>query len=187
MPLRKVRPMRKTLIGFGIAILLLTVPLAAADHDLSAHRTYEFGPPGDYIIIQCVTGNEQLGTDCDPTGTTQDGSIDLGGAIFSGEELAGFTTVEASIVDDVFGSGTVGFWLCAHIEGSGACDDPGELMGQFCGSSGAQTLPDGYDSFTVFVNGAIFQALDCDATQAPTSTSGGLLDPSGGIFLSFSH
>lgn len=181
--------MRNALIGIGIATLLLAAPLAAADHDLTKQATYEFGPPGDLITITCLTGDEDLGTDCDATDLTQDDSIDIGGFIIGAEDLQGFTTGQGSIVDDVFGANVVGGWLCTDNDGDGgACDESsGEMRVIACGVWPPSSLPSAFDAVAGFVNGPVFQTLDCDPVQAPTSTSGGLLDPSGGIFVSFTH
>lgn len=48
---------------------------------------------------------------------------------------------------------------------------------------GIKEVHRGVLALAVAYHGPINQALQCDATQAPTSTTGGVLDPAGGIYL----
>lgn len=186
----------KRLVLVMLAGALMTAPLALAGHGgaaISVHRTYEFGPAGDFQANNCVTGNEDLGTGCDPTGQTQDGSIDYGGLIVTPDNpqvVDGMDSTQASIVDDVFGAEQVGGAICTDENGDGtACDeDAGEVNGQFCGSSPVFEVPaaPNFDAVVVFINGPMFQFFQgCDMTVAPTSTTGGVLNPNGGVFFTF--
>lgn len=205
-------------IAASIAALALIAPAGAASHvdpGSSIHRTYELGPPGDFLVSDCVTGDERTTywrhpldvsaagapasdasgpeapqASCDPAGQTQDGSIDVGGAVVrSGDVPDGVRSLQTDIVDDVFGADAVGGLVCNDRDGDLICGETadGELRANFCGTTPPLTIPPPRDwhAVVVFVNGPVAQTIDCDAAAAPTATTGGVLDPAAGIFLAF--
>lgn len=184
----------KKLVLALLAGALMTAPVALAGHDgaaITVHRTYEFGPTGDRYAGNCMTGNEDLGTSCDPTGQTQDNSIDHGAVIVGpGDVPEGVDAAQAAIVDDVWGAGVVGGAICTDEDGDSTyCEeDEGEVNGQFCGQSDTVSFPPApnWDGVAIWINGIIFQTLQgCDLTAAPFSTTGGVLNPNGGVFYTF--
>lgn len=109
--------------------------------------------------------------DCDPTGQTEDGSIDLGGIIL--RDLDGVSAVEAHVTDDVFGD-AVGGRLCEDHDDNNICGEPdkGEALLPFCETGGVLGVGLDTVSIGIFVNGSYGQAEHCDPTEAPTSTTG---------------
>lgn len=195
---------RGTVIGLMSALLVVGafgLGGAAASHatEKTVRCTYEVGSTGD-IWENTIE---------DPAGVTQDGYISWGGCgwefvdtdtgdypVFSQfRDVTGeYTSLQLAIVDDVFGS-TVGGFACGDVDSNYVCgeDDKNEIVAQFCGTSPTFTAVgdadgDGHEDFGgfmgTFVNGPYRQAMNCDATEAPTgATSGGVLDPAGGIFM----
>lgn len=181
--------LRKLLIVVGIATILMT-PAALAGHGaapVTMHRTYELGPT--FFVWSCPPGD--AGLDCDPTGQTQDDSIDLGGVqIFAEDVPVGVDTVQASVVDDVWGAGVVAGFLCTEENGDNICGDTeaGEVQQNFCGQSEVMDIPPApnWEKVDVFVSFPVWQVEHCDPTAAPTgATSGGVANPAAGIFITF--
>lgn len=111
---------------------------------------------------------------------------------FSGQ----YSTAQATIVDDIFGS-EIGGVACADLNHDHLCgqEEDGEPLFTFCGTSpiiapGADTDGDGHNDLGwglfVAVNDWYFQTLYCDPTAAPQSTTGGILNPHGGIYVTVS-
>lgn len=111
---------------------------------------------------------------------------------FSGQ----YSQAQASVVDDVFGR-EVGGLVCADLDHDHICgnQEDGEPLHRFCGTSpvvepGADTDGDGHGDLGwglfVAVNDWYHQTLSCDPFTAPQSTTGGVLDPAGGIFVTVS-
>lgn len=155
-------------------------PVAAADAPpvFVARRTYEAPPVLGYAAYP------------DHTGLTQDEEINVGGVVFTikvdGEEPVE-VSLQGEIVDDLFGPDAVGGEFCVDLNQDGwMCDgDAGERSGPFCGSSPPVPfrLAPGVTKVLVFLHAADFQVRKCDPAAAPTATTGGVLDPAGGIFL----
>lgn len=186
---------RRNVAATAVALLLAVAlaPLAAGGHGgtpVTLRATYETARPNAWpvgLVWACPTGY-LLGlagqeADCDPTGQTQDGSIDLGGAVFVNDDpggpLADTTRLRLAVVDDVFGAGVVAATFCID----GVCDEETENQGTFCGDSGVIEVPDGWSDVVVWVWGPTGQALHCDIQEALGGTSGGVLTEDGGIFL----
>lgn len=200
-------------VAVGLA-LLLPVGWVEAGHldTFKAHCTYEVGelePNVGFTIDYAMDDPTGLTRDGSINDTvcafhTPDSdpgeNSDLGPFHFA---LSGVTTIDgqysqaqASIVDDVFGP-AIGGAMCADFNHDHICGDPdeGEPATTFCGTSptikvGQDTDGDGHDDFgwglVVGVNGYVGQALNCNSVEAPTSTSGGVLDPAGGMFVTVS-
>lgn len=169
------------------AALLLLAPVAlsagpalAADAPpvFVARKTYEAPPVGGTAAYP------------DPLGIMQDEEINVGGVVFA-VLVQGPHDVTVSfqpaIVDDIFGSGTVGGEICVDVNQNGrSCEsDYGERLGGFCGEGSKEDrlLRPGLTRVVVFINGPYFQAKDCEPSEAPSATSGGVLDPAGGVYL----
>lgn len=183
----------------AVAALLVAagpVALAQSDDVVTRHRTYETAVTNQVfgIIWTCPTGFV-LGAagqdpDCDPAGQTQDGSFDLGGAIFRPDPTtADATGVRVRIVDDAWGGGAVAGFVCITYDDNHICpeEDGWPLNEVFCGASSTLPLePGGGWSILVFVHGSSGQALYCDPADAPTGgTSGGVLTEEGGVYADF--
>lgn len=100
------------------------------------------------------------------------------------------SSVQASIIDDLWGPGVVAGFLCTDENANDVCGetDEGEVARWFCGDSAPVAVPPSpdLDAVAVFVGGPIAQAQHCDATEAPTGgTTGGVLNPGNGVFLTF--
>lgn len=180
-------------------------PPAAATHlpNKVDRCTYEVGP-----------GYHLEYTTDDPTGLTSDGTLNQGGclwefsdsaqspptsAIEGQREVSGeYSRFQLALVDDVFGP-ELGASACMDIDNNRICgeDEKGEIGFTFCGTSGVHgdeigdTDGDGHpdlgSNLMLFLNGPRRQALNCDATANPVgATTGGILDPAGGIFLTLS-
>lgn len=185
--------MKKLLFATAMAAMLvaLGVPSAAAGHGgepVTSHRTYEWGQT-EVIAINCATGSSTLGTGCDPTGQTQDGSIDIAGIIWTPDELPdGVDSVQTAIVDDVFGSGVISGDACTDENGNNVCGETeeGEVETEFCGSSATFDIPPApnWDAFVVFLEGVLEQNLN-GCTPDAYATTGGVLNPNGGVFTTF--
>lgn len=107
---------------------------------------------------------------------------------------------QVSVVDDVWGSGIVGGFFCNDSDDTHTCDDanPDERLVDFCGESPVVTAESDTDGdgrkdfgFHIFVvlAGPVMQVLNCpaDATTNPIgATTGGVLDPAGGIYMTYS-
>lgn len=167
------------------SLLLVAVPAQAGHGDapLTVHQTYEeahHNQGGFFLVFR----------EDDPTGQTQDGTLDLGGTAFFPEDVEpGVDSLQASIVDDIYGAGTVVGWICSDENGDNLCDPADEEISSFfCGQSQVVSIPPSPDWHFVIVGvgGPLSQALLCDPSQAPLGgTSGGVLNPNGGIFGTF--
>lgn len=107
---------------------------------------------------------------------------------------------QVSVIDDVWGPGIVGGFFCNDSDDTHTCDDanPDERLVNFCGSTPvvpaeADTDGDGRRDFGfhlfVVLAGPVMQVLNCPehATTNPVGAiSGGVLDPAGGIFMTYS-
>lgn len=182
---------RRTGLAIALAALLVAVAVPAAAHEpLTIHRTYE-----------AVT---ERWADCtardDPSGLTADGFLNVNCVVLHDDELGSHDGhVQVATVDDVFGAGTVGayvaFYDCdPHNDDAdrlpAICQqvgEAGEFGGSFCGTSPVyETPPDAaWNHLVVGLNGAASQAMDCDPTSTPTATTGGVLNPGGGVFATF--
>lgn len=204
----------RCVVALTVAVLLGATWTAAAGHRarVTAHCTYEIGelePNAGFTIDYAI--EDPVGVTADgaindtvcafhtPATDPGEGS-QLGPAHFF---LSGVLTIDgqygsaqASIVDDAFGN-HIGGAMCGDFNHDHLCGDPdeGEPASSFCGTSevvsvGQDTDGDGHSDFgwglVVGVNGYVQQVLNCDPTQAPTSTSGGVLNPNGGIFVTVS-
>lgn len=168
------------------SLLILGVPVQAGHggDPLTVHKTYEEAVhnTAGLILVQQFD---------DPTGQTQDGTLHLGGAGFYPEDVVpGVDSVQASIVDDVYGAGTVVGWITSDENGNniGGEEEHGEVSVFFCGQSQPVSIPPSPDWYFIIigVGGEIHQALICNPAAAPTGgTSGGVLNPAGGIYATF--
>lgn len=191
-----------TVVAVLIALGYVGLP-AGASHSpkKTAQCTYEVGPTGDFWE----------NTVEDPAGVTADGHVSWGGCGWeftstdtgdyppfsqffpvSGE----YTELKLAIVDDIFATNVGGF-ACSDVDSDYVCGDgdKGEISTGFCGSSPTfqavnDADGDGHLDFGGFMGtftyGALGQAFNCDPTTAPTSTSGGIINPNGGIFMTLS-
>lgn len=168
--------------------LVLAAPTALAGHGgdpITIHRTYEVG--FTYAGVHCVPGYATV--DCDPTGQTQDGSIDASVVWYekaAGDLPAGVDAVQASVIDDIFGPGIIGGHICTDEGGDGndICGEAHETNEAFCGQSSVVDIPRIWQAVGVFLGGPVRQTLSCDPTQG-IATSGGVLNPAGGVYLIF--
>lgn len=191
---------KRGLLTIGIALALLApAGIATATHPETFHITYE--------IPAVQTGARLEDSSEDILGVTSDGSFDLQGTEFFcpkdhhedgtfpdwARSGCGYDSVQASVVDDTFGSGVVGATISSdfndnHITGE---EEHGEFVHDFCGSSPVfdiPVMPDaGTGGIAIFLNGAAEQTLNCDPTAAPTATTGGVVNPNGGIFVTFTN
>lgn len=189
----------RTAAALAVAVALLAVgatpaALAQTDGVVTVRRTYEVAAHNvavPWLGWTCPTGHllEQAGEepDCDPTDQTQDGSIDLGGALFeSGPRTADATSVRISIVDDAFGGGVVAGHVCVDHDQDNVCGYGYDQSVIFCGDSPDLRLRGGPWTIAVFVGGGVRAELwGCDVTEAPAATSGGLLTEDGGVYADF--
>lgn len=187
-------------VGCGIALLLAGAGTVAADHNatFTSHCTYEVG-----------VGDPNWLTMEDPTGLTSDGKINFNGCNFEflasgGSEPAPgdilvegeYTELQVSIVDDVFGT-QLGAWVGQDADDNGVNgeDEKGEISKVFCGGSSRVFVSekdwdgDGHADFgaemVVLTNGPFRQVYWCGSTANPVgATTGGVLNPAGGIYLS---
>lgn len=111
---------------------------------------------------------------------------------------SGRVEITVSIVDDVYGSGAVGGAICTEAANDDydhvACDEGlltgGEINEEFCnGGPFTVTVEEisEVDAIVVYTNGPKNQADHCDLLLAQTATTGGILDPAGGVYISFEH
>lgn len=193
--------MRKTLavltaIGL-LAGALAVVPAASAQETTVVHVTYEWAQTG----ITVEDSSEYFGV-CPPA--TNDGWCDIGGTEFfcnppegsiddAREPGCDFTLAQVSIVDDLWGAGVVVGIVATDVNGNHITgeEDEGEVSETFCGDSSSFDIPDlegpNYASIAIFLPGPDAQATNCDPAAAPTgATTGGILDPAGGIFVTLS-
>lgn len=194
-------------IALLVAVFLLlaaaAAPTVAATHNptLTSQCTYELG-------VHDYNGAELE----DPIGLTSDGSLNwnqcfwhfpdstpgenqpLGPLITSGKTVISgeYSTAQAVIVDDVWGSGLVGGSIAVDYDGNYGFGEEGEPLFNFCGTSPTFSADrdsdgDGHDDFgwgmLVHVFGTLFQTMNCDPVQAPTGTTGGILNPHGGAYV----
>lgn len=188
--------------GLTMACILVLVSLGAA---ASAHN--------GSTAVTCsyeLSIDDRPRTIEDPTGLTTDERLDLGGCTWMFPASGGepdpmedtrtvdkeWNRAEPAIVDDVWGIG-VGGVVCNDGDGDGVCGElhEDEQVAAFCSSPALLTSEkdwdgDGHDDFgaslRVEVNGPLRQALQCEPQTAPTGTSGGLLNPAAGIFVTLS-
>lgn len=182
-------------IGFGAMVAVVAAP-AGADHAprKAVQCTYESNIPS-------VTGWQGN----DPVGVTSDGYLSAGLCYlifpetkpissfptYDALKIDGeYTVAQASIVDDVWGSNTVGGHLMTDPDADNMTgeEDEGEFNEPFCGTSPSfearhDNDGDGHKDFggtvEIWINGPVNQAIDCD----PTAVSGGILNPAGGVYL----
>lgn len=106
-----------------------------------------------------------------------------------------WNSAAGSIVDDVWGTGGIGAVLCNDGDGDGTCGetDEGEERSEFCGGGPPFTSdvdwdgdghPDFGASLTLLVNGPGVQTLRCGSMAPVGGTTGGVVDPAGGAFVS---
>lgn len=185
-------------------VLAGAAPSAATHLETKVARcTYEVGT---------VSGHLEYTTD-DPTGLTSDGYVNQGGCLWEFSATAEdppssaiegqvpvdgeYGSFQLSVVDDVFGP-ALGARACLDVDNNRICgeDEKGEVSFSFCGTSpviepeldtDGNDHPDLGSNLMVFLNGPHHQALDCDPTVNPWGgTTGGILDPAGGLFLTLS-
>lgn len=196
-------------------LLLVAVALSAAagparathQDDLVSRCTYESGGTDFWAISASdptgLTEDDDIAIggcawtfpDADPGGGEGPPLTDITGTglIVSGE----YSQAQASVVDDIFGT-EVGAIIASDADHDGGFGDEekGEFSETFCGQSPVFTSdidhdgdghPDLAFQIAVFLNGPYGQALNCDAAANPVgATTGGILDPSGGIFMTLS-
>lgn len=198
------RTPRATALAAGLVLtLVLTLgavlaPPAAADHNGSqplrcsyvlangfAQWSLHTGDPGD------LTGSDWLEVGgCHWVFPASGGDP---GMVNPQRTVAGeWDQATASIVDDVYGAGAVGGLLCNDGDGDGICGETeeGEERVAFCAfgpalDSDVDWDGDGHDdlgaSLTLLVNGHAAQMLRCGSTAG--ATTGGVLDPAAGAFV----
>lgn len=192
------------------AALLASFVLAGAGPAAATHLptkvarcTYEVGT---------VSGHLEY-TTADPTGLTDDGYVNQGGCLWEFAATAQappssaiegqvpvdgeYSSFQLAVVDDVFGP-ALGANACLDVDNDRICgeDDEGEVSFAFCGTSpviepeidsdgnGHQDLG---SNLMVFLNGPHHQVTNCDPSANPYGgTTGGVLDPAGGLFLTLS-
>lgn len=170
----EVRSLHKQTV-YILTALLTVAPVVAAGHGGSntVHRCYELGTSP--VAVNAA----------DPVGVTCDDSIDVGGVIVE-DAPPGTSSVQVTVVDDVFGANSVAATLCIDEDQDNICGGPGEASVDFCGSSPIVGFSHPA-TVVVFLGGPADQALQCDPGDAPTgATTGGLLSPSGGVFITYS-
>lgn len=164
--------------------------MTATAETVTRRRTYETaisnsGPAA--FLLDCVPGHLP-GGDCDPTGQTGDGSIDVGGASIAPDAATrNATAVRVRVVDDVRGAGVVGAGVCWDLDGDRVCH-PEEASARFCGQGPWLTPvedPRGWVRVEVFVYSGLRHALYCPDAPTQGGTSGGVLDPAAGIYVDF--
>lgn len=183
-----------------VAVLLgQSLPVQAGHNpQQTQHCTYEIGLVGDWM------GNMQE----DPAGVTGDGRVNVAACtwefpgaegvwpmILDGFEVGGeYTLLQVTLIDDVFGN-AVGGEICSDVNGDLVCGagEEDEISDRFCGTSSVfeaavDTDGDGHKDFgnyvAVWVNGVYQQAVACDPSTNPVGgTTGGVLNPSGGMFM----
>lgn len=182
------------IVALGLALL---APTALAGHggpSKTLHRTYEFAHHNQgpfWAAGDCITGEETGGAlACDPTGQMQDGSFDVGGVWehqHDPEVPHGTDGVQVRVVDDIWGGGVLAASLCTDDDDDQLCGETGEgeVRVTFCGDSPSISLSGMWHIAVAVVGGGVRQALWCDINDAPAATSGGVLDPDAGIFLTF--
>lgn len=204
---------RATAIPIGLLVAAATLGALAgpaqAPHqpELVSRCTYESGGMDFWAVSASdpagltEDGDVAIGgcawtfPDADPGGADGPPLTDLTGTglIVSGE----YSEAQASLVDDVFGP-EVGADLASDADHDGGFGDPekGEFSATFCTQSPVFTSdidhdgdghPDLAFQIAVFLNGPYAQALNCDPVANPVgATTGGILDPAGGIFMTLS-
>lgn len=202
---------RQVAVALVSALMLSSLGTAAAGHlpSQTARCTYEMGEVEPAVVSLDFATDDRVGVTSDgainktvcafhtpdsdpgeasnlgPAHVLLDGVITLDGQ---------YGAVQAAIVDDVFGN-AIGGSMFADLNHDHMSGLDGERVVNFCGTSpvvelGQDTDGDGHDDFgwglVVSVHGYIGQAMFCDPAQGPTSTTGGVLNPSGGIFVTVS-
>lgn len=173
--------------------LLVLGPALGTDPGVSArttkHRTYELGTPGDHLVSNCVAATVADG--CDPTGATPDGSVDLGGFVWTPEDLpTGTDAVQVTVCDDVWGCEAVGGRVCVDVNAHNVCGETHahEPYVPFCGGgSPVVSLPSGssFGAVVLFLNGPEEQNTRCFPDAPAGATTGGIVDPAAGVYASF--
>lgn len=201
--------MKLTLLLAGMMVLAFGAGSAVGSHSPTAtdRCTYEIAATGDFwenTMHPDPTGLTNDGTlnwggclwafpDTDPGGSNVWDNIEQG-RVVEGE----FSTLQISIIDDVFGN-SVGGLACNDVNHDYVCgtEEDGEFSTTFCGQSDVFESETSYGgdpahadfgyAVAVFVNGPERQVTaGCDVTAAPIGgTSGGYLNPAGGLFLAF--
>lgn len=89
---------------------------------------------------------------------------------------------QIEVVDDAYGEDVVGGAFCTDEDGDGVACELGEWDMTFCGTSPVRFLDlTAIDAMVVFTNGPAAQAEHCDIAKAPSATTGGIFDASGGV------
>lgn len=166
-----------------LGALMLVSPLALAGHGggpVSQRRTYELAAHnnGAGFVLDCPLGTGGV-LGCDPTGQAQDGSVDLGGAVFVPPDDHAVSSVSIQVFDDR--SRTVFGQVCQDVNADGVCGDQHDLFYPFCDTTGVLPVR---GPVVVFVYGVVDTTLNCAPSLG--ATTGGVLDPSAGIFATFS-
>lgn len=208
-----VREMKRKTFALLLAAFLIGIyaigAVTATHPDKSFTCTYEVGPGSN--LEYSYGGNDRNG---DVPGTS-DGSINYMGCQWEfpdsapdgadyrvwegGPQVSGeYASVQTSVVDDVWGAGSVGGIACMDVDVDYVCgdDDKGELGESFCGTSSTftsetDTDTDGHTDlggrFLVILSGVAFQSFNCPDDPEKFGISGGVLDSNGGITLTFSN
>lgn len=184
--------MLKQLAALAVAVLVAGVPAVAGAETVTRHRTYETavtnGFPGGWLLVDCAPGYGPASDDCDPSGATEDGSVDVGGVVIPADGTAdGATEVQVRIVDDVWGAGAVAGYVCALGFAHDSCAEQQSGFELFCGESSPVSPHTGeIKEVHVTVLGTWWQVVACDPAMAPTGgTSGGVINPAAGIYAEF--
>lgn len=181
---------RRTVLAIVLTALLVgVVGTSAADQAQVIQRTYEG-------VVERWAGCDARP---DPTGLTADGFLNVNCIVLHDDDLGTHDGhLQVATVDDAFGAGVIGaavtFYDCdPHNDHADrlpdiceAVGETGEFGGRFCGTSPVYETPPSSDwnHLAVHLNGAVSQTIDgCDVTTAPTATTGGVLNPNGGVFV----
>lgn len=209
--------------GYGIG----SVSAVHADGDESNDKkvdicTYEVGLTGDHWE-NTIDNSPVPGFDDVVDTATSDGTFSWGGCLWvfpdsenpanappdaefwnmveQGRPVDGeYFSLQVSIVDDVWGAGTVGGTACSDADNNYVCgeEEKGEFIERFCNgessvfSHAGDNDDDGHPDFgfgvAIFVMGPRRQTLECSVIgpEQVGGVSGGTLDPAGGIFLTLS-
>lgn len=128
-------------------------------------KTYESAAGGDFVLTSAEG----------PAMMTMDGTWDVGGVVITADQVpAGAYSASASVHDDLLVG--IGGWLCTDNNADNIfCDQEiGEVAAPFCGNSGSVSLPvDQWDQIAVFVDGPVFQPVDCQGTANPLGGTSG--------------
>lgn len=123
----------------------------------------------------------------DLVGSTQDGTVDLGGALVEVPECA--ESVQVAIIDDVWGPSIVAGLVCWDFVEEGRFVYPGDGCAVQCAGFGGAGGPVELAPVLAVFPGLPLEhrlsgpACGDDPSLVSVATSGGWLDPAGGIFL----